>query len=117
MEPTKLGRKKLMDYFRSSTPKKVMVAFVFNKDPQESEWLYGHELGRLYLDEHYPDTIKTLKVHNIASEEEAISAMEDLIAMGVSIIFNDTTAHQCEREGGGQSSGSHDYELLTEHVS
>lgn len=28
MEPTKLGRKKLMDYFRSSTPKKVMVAFV-----------------------------------------------------------------------------------------
>ena len=90
MEPTKLGRKKLMDYFRSSTPKKVMVAFVFNKDPQESEWLYGHELGRLYLDEHYPDTIKTLKVHNIASEEEAISAMEDLIAMGVSIIFTTT---------------------------
>ena len=90
MEPTKLGRKKLMDYFRSSTPKKVMVAFVFNKDPQESEWLYGHELGRLYLEEHYPDTIKTLKVHNIASEEEAISAMEDLIAMGVSIIFTTT---------------------------
>ena len=27
MEPTKLGRKKLMDYFRSSTPKKGMVAF------------------------------------------------------------------------------------------
>ena len=90
MEPTKLGRKKLMDYFRSATPKKVMVAFVFNKDPQESEWLYGHELGRLYLDEHYPDTIKTLKVHNIESEEEAISAMEDLITMGVSIIFTTT---------------------------
>lgn len=90
MEPTKVGRKKLMDYFWSPTPKKVMVAFVFNKDPQESEWLYGHELGRLYLEEHYKEKIKTLKVHNIASEEEAISAMEDLIAMGVNIIFTTT---------------------------
>ncbi len=90
MEPTKIGRKKVMDYFWSPTPKRVMVAFVFNKDPQESEWLYGHELGRLYLEEHYPEKIKTLKVHNIESEEEAISAMEDLILMGVSIIFTTT---------------------------
>lgn len=90
MEPEKTGRKKLMDYFWSPMPKRVMVAFVFNKDPQESEWLYGHELGRLYLEEHFPDKIKTLKVHNIESEEEAISAMEDLITMGVSIIFTTT---------------------------
>lgn len=90
MEPTKIGRKKVMDYFWSPTPKRVMVAFVFNKDPQESEWLYGHELGRLYLEEHYSDKVKTLKVHNIESEEEAISAMEDLILMGVSIIFTTT---------------------------
>ena len=36
MEPTKRGRKKLMEYFRSSTPNTEMVPFVFNKAPQES---------------------------------------------------------------------------------
>lgn len=90
MEPSKKGRKKLMEYF--SSPKKVMVAFVFDKDPKESEWLYGHELGRLYLEEKYPDKFKTLKVHNLQSEEDAITAMEDLIMMGTKVIF--TTSSQ-----------------------
>ena len=92
MEPAKKGRKKLMDYFFSPTPKKVMVAFIFDKDPEESEWLYGHELGRLYIDEHFSDRFKTIKVHNLYSEEDAMTAMEDLIQMGVKVIF--TTSSQ-----------------------
>ncbi|MGN0368202.1 MAG: BMP family ABC transporter substrate-binding protein [Wujia sp.] len=92
MEPTKKGRKKIMEYFWTPTSKKVMVAFVYDKDPNSSEWLYGHELGRLYLEEHHGDKIKTLKVHNIGSEEEAVQTMEDLIGMGVSILF--TTSPQ-----------------------
>lgn len=92
MEPSKTGRKKIVDYFWSPPQKKIMVAFVFDKDPQESEWLYGHELGRLYLEEHCSDKIKTIKVHNLNSEEDVITAMEDLVLMGVKIIF--TTSSQ-----------------------
>ncbi|MGN0152684.1 MAG: BMP family ABC transporter substrate-binding protein [Wujia sp.] len=92
MEPAKKGRKKLMDYFWSPTPKKVMVAFIFDKNPEESEWLYGHELGRLYIEEHLSDHFKTIKVHNLNSEEDAMTAMEDLIQMGVKVIF--TTSSQ-----------------------
>lgn len=87
MEPAKSGRKKLMDYFLSSNPKKLMVAFIFDKDPDASDWLYGHELGRLYLDEHYGDRVKTIKVHNLNSEEDTITAMEDLVKMGVNVMF------------------------------
>ncbi len=87
LEPAKTGKKKFSDYFFSQAPKQIKVAFVFDKDPDESEWLYGHELGRLYLDEHYPAQIKTLKVHNLHTEEETISAMNDLILMGVKIFF------------------------------
>ncbi len=87
MEPTKTGRKKLMDYFFSPSSKKVKVAFIFDKDPDESEWLYTHELGRLYLEENYSNTIKTMKVHNLNSEEDTITAMNDLILMGVKVIF------------------------------
>lgn len=92
MEPAKKGRKKLMDYFLSSAPKKVMVAFIFDKDPEESEWLYGHELGRLYIEQHDSERFKTIKVHNLNSEEDAVTAMEDLIQMGVKVIF--TTSSQ-----------------------
>lgn len=87
MEPAKKGRKKLMDYFLSPATKKVMVAFVFDKDPDESDWLYGHELGRIYLEENCSEHIKTVKVHNVNSEEDAVVAMQDLILMGVKIIF------------------------------
>ncbi len=92
-EPSATAKKKLVNYIWSPGPKKVMVAFVFDKDPGESEWLYAHELGRLYLEEHCGDNIKTLKVHNINSEEEAIVAMNDLIDMGVNVIFT-TSAQQ-----------------------
>ena len=87
MEPAKKGRKKLMDYFLSPATKKVMVAFIFDKDPDESDWLYGHEPGRIYLEENCGDHIKTIKVHNVNSEEDAVVAMKDLILMGVKIIF------------------------------
>lgn len=92
MEPAKTGRKKLMDYFFSPNQKTTTVAFVFDKKPEDSEWLYGHELGRLYLEEHCSDKIKTLKVHGLNSKEETIAAMEDLVAQGVDIIF--TTSSQ-----------------------
>ncbi len=92
-EPSATAKKKLVNYIWSPGPKKVMVAFIFDKDPGESEWLYAHELGRLYLEEHSGDKIKTLKVHNINSEEAAVVAMKDLIDMGVNVIFT-TSAQQ-----------------------
>ena len=92
-EPVASAKKKLVNYIWNPGPKKIMVAFVFDKDPGESEWLYSHELGRLYLEEHSGGNIKTLKVHNINSEEEAVVAMKDLIDMGVKVIFT-TSAQQ-----------------------
>lgn len=86
MEPAKKGRKRLMEYFKAPTPKIVDVAFVFDKDPKESDWLYSHELGRLYLDEH-PERFRTTKVINVKTEEETIRAIEDLIESGIQIIF------------------------------
>lgn len=87
MEPSKIGKKKLTDYLWSPTPKRLMVAFVFDKDPKESDWLYAHELGRLYIDEKYPGKVKTIKVHNLYTEEDIYTAMEDLVMMGVNVIF------------------------------
>ena len=91
MEPAKKGRKRLMEYFKAPSPKTVDVAFVFDKDPKESDWLYSHELGRLYLDEH-SDKFRTTRVINVKTEEETIEAIEKLIEEGIQIIF--TTSSQ-----------------------
>ena len=87
LEPSKAAKKTIIEHFHSSTPKRLMVAFIFDKNPDESDWLYGHELGRLYIDEHYGDKVKTVKVHNLHSEEEVVTAMEDLILMGANVMF------------------------------
>ena len=87
LDPPDLSKKSIASYFKSFTPKQIKVAFVYDKDPDKSDWLYSHELGRLYLEEHCSDRIKTLKVHDLNSEEDIITAMEDLIMMGVKIIF------------------------------
>ena len=87
LDPPDIGRRSIVSYFRSIASKQVKVAFLFSKDTDESDWLYAHELGRLYLEDHCKGRIKTLKVHNIRTEEELITAMEDLIMMGVKIIF------------------------------
>ena len=91
MEPAKKGRKRLMEYFKAPSPKTVDVAFVFDKDPKESDWLYSHELGRIYLDEH-SDKFRTTRVINVKTEEETIEAIEKLIEEGIQIIF--TTSSQ-----------------------
>ena len=64
-----------------ATPKIPIVAFIYDKDPTESDWLYTHELGRLYLDEHCKNKVKTIKMHNLNSAEETVQAMEDLVNM------------------------------------
>ncbi len=92
LEPAKTGKRKITDYF--VTPKPKMAAFVFDKDPKESNWLYAHELGRLYLDEKCADKVKTIKVYNLNSEQETIDAMEDLILMGVNIFFTTSSMQE-----------------------
>ena len=92
MEPGKKAKKNIIEHLRGQGNKRLMAAFIYDKDPQESDWLYGHELGRMYLDENCKDRVRTFKVHNLNSEEETIEAMEDLITMGVNVMF--TTSSQ-----------------------
>lgn len=44
---------------------KVKVAFVHDKSTETSSWTYGHELGRIYVDEKLSDQIETSCVENV----------------------------------------------------
>ncbi|MBQ0000998.1 MAG: BMP family ABC transporter substrate-binding protein [Clostridiales bacterium] len=65
------------------------VAFIHQKTAETSGWTYGHELGRLHLDEVFADEIETVSYFN-ATEENADALLEQAIAAGADIIF--TTA-------------------------
>lgn len=66
------------------------IAFIHAKSAETSSWTYGHELGRIYLEDQFPDTITTVVYNNISGTEQAIQTIEDAIDKGCEIIFTTT---------------------------
>ncbi len=73
--------------------KPLNIAFIYDRDPSASDWLYAHELGRNHLKEVFGAKISTLKITTADTEEKAVEAMEQLIEKeGTRVIF--TTSSQ-----------------------
>ena len=76
---------------KPSAENPLKIAFLYNGDPLQSDWLYQHELGRNHIKEIYGDKVITLKVINSADEEETVELLEDLIELEkVEVIFTTT---------------------------
>ncbi len=66
------------------------VAFVYDKDPSTSDWIYGHELGRVHLEESFGNAIETRTYITKSVGEEAEDLLEQICADGCDIIFTVT---------------------------
>lgn len=87
MDPNRRDEKKNpLSYLLPAFTKKCTVAFLYPKSAEDSDWIYGHELGRNYLEERFPDQITTLRVDNV-NETNIEEILEDVIAKGAKIIF------------------------------
>ena len=87
MNPTNVQEKKsLLRYFIPTSQKKFTVAFLFPKNPEESDFLYGHELGRNYLEDTFSDEMKTICVNNV-DESNLDRVLKDVIKQDASVIF------------------------------
>ena len=55
--------------------KKLKIAFIYAKTPGSSAWTYAHELGRLHLEQMFPEEVTTVCYENIVPElaEKAIT--------------------------------------------
>ncbi len=82
-KPSLLGKLHLF-----GTPK-LKIAFLYEKTPTSSAWTYGHELGRLHLEQTFSDEVETLSYTNVTSDN-----VEDYISAAVkddcNIIFTTT---------------------------
>jgi basic membrane lipoprotein Med (substrate-binding protein (PBP1-ABC) superfamily) len=89
MDPGSLQEKKnIFSYLlpTSNSNKKFTVAFLYPKSPETSDWIYAHDLGRSYLEETFPDQMKTICVNDV-SEDRIEEVLNDVICQGADIIF------------------------------
>lgn len=82
--------KKIIHYLLPSHDKKYQVAFIYDKTPEQSDWIYAHELGRLYLEERFQNELETIQVVTPNIDAYAEPILEDVIAQGTDIIFTVT---------------------------
>lgn len=70
---------------------KLKAAFIYEKTAENSAWTYAHELGRLYLEQTFPDELSTVYYEN-ATQENADALIEEAIENGCRLIFTTTPA-------------------------
>ncbi len=68
---------------------RLKIAFIYEKTPGSSAWTYGHELGRLYLEQRFPNEVQTLYYTNV-SRKDIEYALEDAVRQKCDIIFTTT---------------------------
>lgn len=84
MDPTK-EKKPLLVRLLPSGVSELKVAFIYEKTPGTSAWTYAHELGRLHLEQTFPEEVSTIYYENVTMETidhciaEAIEERCDII--------------------------------------
>lgn len=89
-EPDEAPKKNLFDYLLSPGNKNLKIAFVHDKNPQDSAWIYGHELGRMYLEDQFKGKVETISYNDIAQGAQLERTLEDAADKKCDIIFTTT---------------------------
>lgn len=85
MDPSEEKKSILNKLLPVSAPK-LKIAFIYEKTPGSSAWTYAHELGRLHLEQTFPDEVSTICFENI-TEKTAELTIECAISQGCNIVF------------------------------
>ena len=65
----------------------LRIAFIHEKDAEHSGWVYGHELGRLHLQETFGNLVETMHFNNCRTEEEIEEAFSTILAEDCRLVF------------------------------
>ena len=71
-----------------NSTQKLSIAFVYDKKPDTSSWLYAHELGRLHLEEVFPEKVETRSY--IGDVERAVSDGNQVIFTTTPLLMPDS---------------------------
>ena len=65
----------------------VKVGFVYLTNPGDHGWTYANEIGRLDVEKHFGDKVKTTFVENVPEGPDATRVIRELARQGNEIIF------------------------------
>ena len=88
MQPNQ-EKKPLLNILLSPLSPKLKAAFIYEKTPGTSAWTYAHELGRLYLEQTFPDEVSTIFYEN-GTQENIDTLITNAISEGCNLIFTTT---------------------------
>ncbi len=81
---------KLINWLRATgkiDPEMLKIAFIYPKTTETSRWTYGHELGRVHLEDSFGGKLKTVVYDHADSDEEVRKIIEQAIADSCNVIF------------------------------
>ena len=84
-------KKSVLSRLIPTSTSKLKIAFIYAKTSASSAWTYSHELGRLYLEETFPEEVSTVVYEN-ATQENIDLYLETAIKAGCNIILTTTPA-------------------------
>jgi len=67
LDPT--DKKPLLSKINPFSKPKLKIAFLYEKTPDSSDWTYGHELGRLHLEQVFQDEVETIHFENVTVDK------------------------------------------------
>ena len=85
MEPSQ-EKKSILSRLIPTGMSRIKIGFIYTKTPMSSAWIYMHELGRMHIEQKFPDEVSTCCFENI-TEEIADTVLESAIQQGCKIIF------------------------------
>lgn len=92
MQPKESERSgsKLLNWLRTNgkiDPEMLKIAFIYPKTTETSRWTYGHELGRIHLEDSFHGKLKTVVYDQVDSDEETHKTIEQAISDHCNVIF------------------------------
>ena len=89
LSPTE--KKSLLSKLHLHSISKLKIAFIYEKTAHSSAWTYGHELGRMHLEQTFPNEIETLYYENV-TQENFDEYFSKALKEGCNIVFTTTPA-------------------------
>lgn len=94
-EPVEENSSGILSRIIGSTPDHLMVAFVHQRNPQNSEWIKAHAEGSQHLSTVLPGKVDVLNYYNADTPEEAEELLDQAAFEGADVVF--TTTPQLSR--------------------
>jgi basic membrane protein A and related proteins len=89
LAPVESERRSLFSSFTGM--KEAKIAFINAKSPDQSAWTYGHEMGRLHIDNVFGNEVKTVAINGVPEDERAYDYIQKA-AQDYDIIFTTSPA-------------------------